>query len=39
MTDSTKVFNIYSTEPTPDQPEDNSTFGEVKKANASKSNL
>jgi hypothetical protein len=38
MTDSTKVFNIYSTEPTSDLPEDNLTFEEVKRANASKSN-
>jgi len=35
MTNSSKVFNIYSTEPTPDPPEDNLPFGEVKKANAS----
>jgi hypothetical protein len=35
MTDFTNVFNIYSNEPTPDQPEDNSTFGDVKRANAS----
>ncbi len=38
MTDSTKVFNIYSTEPTSDLPEDNLTVEEVKRANASKSN-
>lgn len=40
MTDFSKVFNIYSTEATPDvdPPEDNSSFGEVKRANASKSN-
>jgi hypothetical protein len=37
MTDSSKVFNIYSTEPTSsDPPEDTGTFGEVKRANASK---
>ncbi len=38
MTDINKVFNIYSTEPTPDPQQDNETFGEVKRANASKSN-
>jgi hypothetical protein len=38
MTDFSKVFNIYSTEPTADSQEDNSTFNEVKRANASKSN-
>jgi hypothetical protein len=38
MTDFSKVFNIYSTESTPDPQEDNSTFEEVKRANASKSN-
>lgn len=37
MTDSNKVFNIYSSEPTPDPAEDNETFGELKRANASKS--
>jgi len=37
MTDFSKVFNIYSTEPAPEQQEDNSTFGEIKRANASKS--
>jgi hypothetical protein len=37
MTDFSKVFNIYSTEPTADSPEDTATFGEVKRANASKS--
>lgn len=36
MTDSNKVFNIYSSEPTPDAPEENGTFGEMKRANASK---
>jgi hypothetical protein len=36
MTDLAKVFNIYSTEPTADQQEENSTFEEVKKVNASK---
>jgi hypothetical protein len=38
MTDFAKVFNIYSSEPTPDSQGDNPTFGEVKRANASKSN-
>ena len=40
MTDFAKVFNIYSSEPTleSDQPEDNSSFAEIKRANASKSN-
>jgi hypothetical protein len=37
MTDFSKVFNIYSAEPTADSPEDTATFGEVKRANASKS--
>ena len=36
MTDFTKVFNIYSTETPVDPPEENATFGEVKRANASK---
>lgn len=35
MTDFSKVFNIYSNEPTPDPAEDNGTFSEVKRANAS----
>ncbi|CAF3557965.1 unnamed protein product [Adineta steineri] len=35
MTDFNKVFNIYSSEPTPDQQEDNATFEEVKRVNAS----
>jgi hypothetical protein len=39
MTDFNKVFNIYSTEPTPDQQEDIPTFEEVKRANASKTIL
>jgi len=38
MTDFSKVFNIYSTEPTADSKEDNATFGDVKRANASKLN-
>lgn len=40
MTDFAKVFNIYSTEATPadaEPQENNSSFGEVKRANASKS--
>ncbi|CAF1453908.1 unnamed protein product, partial [Rotaria sordida] len=35
MTDFAKVFNIYSSESNQDQQEDNQTFGEVKRANAS----
>ncbi|CAF0755067.1 unnamed protein product [Rotaria sp. Silwood1] len=35
MTDFAKVFNIYSTESNQDQQEENQTFGEVKRANAS----
>ncbi len=36
MTDFNKVINIYSTEATPDPQEENQTFDEVKRANASK---
>ena len=36
MTDFAKVFSIYANEPTPEQPTDNDTFSENKRANASK---
>ena len=36
MGDDSKLSHLYSSDPIPDEQEDNSTFGEVKRANASK---
>ena len=36
MTDFAKVFNVYSSEPAAEQKEENETFEEVKRVNASK---
>ena len=36
MTDFSKVFNIYPTEATPEQPEGDAAFEQTKRVNASK---